>query len=69
MVDAHNFNGNYNTSWNYCAMFAHKCLCTNACNLGSILLNIDAATFLTCSRDSPMEDDDNHIIFVLIGQS
>ena len=50
-------------------MFAHKRLCTNVCNLESIFLNIDAGTILTCSRDSPMEDDDNDIIFAVIGQT
>ena len=56
-----------NTSRNYCAMFASKRLCTNACNLASISVNIDPVTNLTCSRDSPMVDEYNRIIFGLIG--
>ena len=38
------------TSLNYCAMFAHKRLCTNLYNLGFIFLSIDPGTNSMCSR-------------------
>ena len=57
------------TSRNYCAMFAHKRLRTNLCNLGFISINIDAGTNSTCSRDSHMVEDCHHIIFGLIGST
>ena len=55
-----------NTLRNYSTTCVHTRLFAHVCSLSSISINIDARTYLTCSRNSTMEEQYNDIIFDLI---
>ena len=54
------------TLQNYSTSCVYTRVCTHMCNLSLTFVNIDAIANLTCSGDSPMVDEYNDVIFILI---